>query len=106
MKKEETNLGAELLNDVVENEISAIDAADELALHDENVDIIDNSSGEYNKRLAEQVQQLEKMGIDPRTMKRFKGVPFVRTEPKIGRNDKCVCGSGKKYKKCCLNNPK
>ncbi|GAB3018650.1 hypothetical protein GCM10027284_42140 [Cyclobacterium sediminis] len=22
---------------------------------------------------------------------------------KIGRNDKCPCGSGKKYKKCCLN---
>ena len=21
---------------------------------------------------------------------------------KIGRNDKCLCGSGKKYKKCCL----
>ncbi len=27
----------------------------------------------------------------------------VRTEPKIGRNDPCPCGSGKKYKKCCLN---
>jgi Protein of unknown function (DUF1186)/SEC-C motif len=26
----------------------------------------------------------------------------VRTEPKIGRNDECPCGSGKKYKKCCL----
>ena len=25
----------------------------------------------------------------------------VRTEPKIGRNDICLCGSGKKYKKCC-----
>jgi len=25
----------------------------------------------------------------------------VRTEPKIGRNDPCPCGSGKKYKKCC-----
>lgn len=24
-----------------------------------------------------------------------------RHEPKIGRNDPCVCGSGKKYKKCC-----
>ncbi|MDR3334061.1 MAG: DnaJ domain-containing protein [Treponema sp.] len=24
-----------------------------------------------------------------------------RTEPKIGRNDPCPCGSGKKYKKCC-----
>ncbi len=24
---------------------------------------------------------------------------------KVGRNDPCPCGSGKKYKKCCLNNP-
>ena len=24
-----------------------------------------------------------------------------REEPKIGRNDPCPCGSGKKYKKCC-----
>ena len=28
---------------------------------------------------------------------------FVRAEPKIGRNDPCPCGSGKKYKKCCLS---
>jgi hypothetical protein len=26
----------------------------------------------------------------------------VRTAPKIGRNEACPCGSGKKYKKCCL----
>lgn len=26
----------------------------------------------------------------------------VNTTPKIGRNDPCPCGSGKKYKKCCL----
>jgi len=24
----------------------------------------------------------------------------VRTGPKVGRNDPCPCGSGKKYKKC------
>jgi len=30
--------------------------------------------------------------------------PFIkRATPKIGRNDPCPCGSGKKYKKCCLN---
>jgi tetratricopeptide (TPR) repeat protein len=29
--------------------------------------------------------------------------PFVRENQKIGRNDSCPCGSGKKYKKCCLN---
>ena len=27
--------------------------------------------------------------------------PFVRANPKVGRNDPCPCGSGKKYKKCC-----
>jgi preprotein translocase subunit SecA len=27
--------------------------------------------------------------------------PVQRNEPKIGRNDPCPCGSGKKYKKCC-----
>ncbi len=26
----------------------------------------------------------------------------VRAGPKIGRNDACPCGSGKKHKKCCL----
>ena len=26
----------------------------------------------------------------------------IRRDPKIGRNDPCPCGSGKKYKKCCL----
>lgn len=27
----------------------------------------------------------------------------LRAEPKVGRNDPCPCGSGKKYKKCCLH---
>jgi uncharacterized protein YecA (UPF0149 family) len=29
-------------------------------------------------------------------------MPYMRPDPKIGRNDPCPCGSGKKYKKCCL----
>lgn len=29
--------------------------------------------------------------------------PIIRAEPKTGRNDPCPCGSGKKYKKCCLH---
>ena len=28
-------------------------------------------------------------------------VPVRREQPKIGRNDSCPCGSGKKYKNCC-----
>jgi SEC-C motif domain protein len=27
--------------------------------------------------------------------------PMKRLQPKVGRNDPCSCGSGKKYKKCC-----
>ncbi len=29
--------------------------------------------------------------------------PERRTEQKVGRNDPCPCGSGKKYKNCCMN---
>ncbi len=29
--------------------------------------------------------------------------PITREEPKIGRNEPCGCGSGKKYKNCCMN---
>ena len=28
-------------------------------------------------------------------------LPYLRPEPKVGRNDPCPCGSGKKFKKCC-----
>ena len=29
-----------------------------------------------------------------------RGTPFVREMPKVGRNDPCPCGSGKKFKAC------
>lgn len=33
--------------------------------------------------------------------KQYRESTMVRNENKIGRNDPCTCGSGKKYKKCC-----
>lgn len=30
-----------------------------------------------------------------------RGETFVREMPKVGRNDPCPCGSGKKFKACC-----
>jgi uncharacterized protein YecA (UPF0149 family) len=30
--------------------------------------------------------------------------PWKRKKPKVGRNERCPCGSGKKYKKCCIGN--
>ncbi len=31
---------------------------------------------------------------------------LARRPPKVGRNEPCPCGSGKKFKKCCLNSIK
>ena len=44
------------------------------------------------KDKAEDISDLEILLNPPKT---------VVTEKKVGRNDPCICGSGKKYKKCC-----
>ena len=42
---------------------------------------------------------IESVGGDASTMKKK---PIVKSKSeKVGRNDPCPCGSGKKYKKCC-----
>jgi len=35
--------------------------------------------------------------------RREQNIPIVKP-PKVGRNDPCPCGSGQKYKRCCLGN--
>ncbi len=44
---------------------------------------------------------------DPQaTPEKAKGVTVRRQSPKVGPNDPCPCGSGKKYKKCCRDKDK
>jgi uncharacterized protein YecA (UPF0149 family) len=40
-------------------------------------------------------EHLKEMVIKPTTVQRNK--------MRVGRNDKCPCGSGKKFKKCCYS---
>jgi uncharacterized protein len=35
--------------------------------------------------------------------RRQAATPYIRQGNKVGRNDPCPCGSGKKYKRCCLH---
>ena len=49
-----------------------------------------------------QVQTSERSGSREETEKKV--ATYRRQQPKIGRNDPCPCGSGKKYKKCCGKN--
>ena len=46
-------------------------------------------------------QQTEEASPMAAASKRGKAKPVRREGPKVGRNDPCPCGSGKKYKKCC-----
>ncbi len=52
-------------------------------------------------------EQFEKPKLRPLPAEPFKfdgpDVIDFRSGNKIGRNDPCPCGSGKKFKKCCLN---
>jgi hypothetical protein len=52
------------------------------------------------RRWAEEDEEKEELDEEEDD---FIGVDtYVRAGPKVGRNDPCPCGSGKKYKKCCL----
>ncbi len=54
------------------------------------------------------MDRFRKMSADPaRFFSKSQNAPrlssnTITAQPKIGRNDPCPCGSGKKYKKCCL----
>jgi len=54
-----------------------------------------------SNEMDELVQDLPK----PQNLKgknKINFTPELRQSKKVGRNEKCPCGSGKKYKKCCL----
>jgi preprotein translocase subunit SecA len=50
--------------------------------------------------LARKQRVIESHGGDGDGAARPKQETVVRTQPKVGRNEPCPCGSGKKYKKC------
>jgi tetratricopeptide (TPR) repeat protein len=53
--------------------------------------------GEQDKAVAVSREMIEEL---PEIEEEFKTEQIVNEEPKVGRNDPCPCGSGKKYKKC------
>ncbi|MEE8526637.1 MAG: SEC-C metal-binding domain-containing protein, partial [Thermoanaerobaculia bacterium] len=54
---------------------------------------------ERRQRMAEQMRQRFRFSA-PAKSATTKPKTFQRKTPKVGRNDPCPCGSGKKYKKC------
>lgn len=60
---------------------------------------------EFDWKQSDEMDELTKDLPKPQPLKGKKEVNFktvVRKSKKVGRNEQCPCGSGKKYKKCCL----
>ena len=55
-----------------------------------------NANGAFNARQAKQGARESAM----KSGRQSQNVTVIRTQPKVGRNDPCPCGSGKKYKAC------
>ncbi len=51
-------------------------------------------------KVTDQGLFFKKMKLEPTEQQ------LVRRPPRVGRNEPCPCGSGKKFKKCCLNSVK
>jgi yecA family protein len=69
---------------------------------DEGLDALQAMSINGIHELQQSIQpRLEKLYRHFSRPQEFTNATFVRASPKVGRNDPCPCGSGKKYKKCC-----
>ena len=84
---------------LLEYKFLSFDMFDELGRNIQN----DTARLMYNVRTATQPEKREQVAKPLATNKddtASRG-PIKRKEAKVGRNDECPCGSGKKYKQCC-----
>lgn len=73
------------------------------------VGLIERSAQDYQHEEVGQFQAMKKVAVPQEAGPRVipgqaaggKPQPYRRPGKKVGRNDPCPCGSGKKYKKCC-----
>ena len=72
-----------------------------MSAKERGIDLTDREA--VNRFLAEYNSQISAPGRYEPTEDSFEPVsaPIVNERAKVGRNDPCPCGSGKKYKKCC-----
>lgn len=68
---------------------------------DELLTLTPEQVNEQAARIEPNVRALRKYFFDRLVIAAH--TPFMTTTPKVGRNDPCPCGSGKKFKKCCLH---
>ncbi len=69
----------------------------------EQIEEIERRQREMQENMALQMEHAQANSLNepaPENEEPAAAAPLRRTEPKVGRNDPCPCGSGKKYKHC------
>jgi preprotein translocase subunit SecA len=62
---------------------------------------VDSKAIKEDAKPASEIERQQQAAIDG-TQADQKLEPIRNMGPKVGRNDPCPCGSGKKYKQCCM----
>jgi preprotein translocase subunit SecA len=70
-------------------------------IQEDTVKYIVNATLQTDETKREQAAKITGFGGTSSSDGSVKKEPSVRKEKKVGRNEPCPCGSGKKYKKCC-----
>ncbi len=103
--------GADFISDMTDDDDFEDEFEDDLKLSDESDWDHDDEAGMgvaspgdvrlWDRRSPELDDPL--LGPGSFGLESHRSEPIGRERAKVGRNDPCPCGSGKKYKKCCLN---
>jgi len=86
--------------------VFARDTQEQLAAREEEIIVRERELGATGDRIKEQAErlrhwedELRRCELQVEALSKLAARP-TRAEPKIGRNDRCPCGSGFKYKQC------
>lgn len=85
--------------DILLTPIAAFTSTTNWRGHDFNEIEVEN----IKNAIAPNVREIHAFWLERRGDDMSSSQPARRQEPKVGRNDPCPCGSGKKYKRCCLH---
>ncbi len=106
-KKEAYGLFQNMLDLISEETVTTVFTFEPVAVDEEKlahrwiINQILKEEFNTDKAIKEHLQQLAQQEASEKQEEEEKGVTVVKGE-RIGRNEPCPCGSGKKYKKCCI----
>lgn len=71
---------------------------------DEEIDAIDIEAPDLIPNCVATILYQSRPELSRTEAENCSGMPFKANKPRLGRNDPCSCGSGRKYKQCCGRN--